>query len=394
MKRRTVKTVSILGGLAAALAVTVSAQRPASAPIPNLEGKILTVTGPIDPAQLGVTLMHEHIFIDFQSPVPRPPSRATDLNLRDQPITLENVYAARTGRGGIRNGFLGDFDTSLDEVMAFKNRGGDAIVDVSNIGLGRDPGALQRISNASGLKVVMGAGWYQKAFHPLDMDQRTVEQLTDVIVHDITVGAEGTNIRSGIIGEVGINGNPLTTNELKSTRASGRAARLTGAPITFHVGGEGEEKFQVLDVLASEGVDLHHVTMGHSNRWSNDYPFMKRLFARGVFVEFDYLGAPGGPGGWLGAMDDQKVANGIAELVKMGYADRIVLAHDVCTKIQLKKYGGNGFTYINDYFLPALERLGVSQSDIHKMMVDNPRKALVFAAPQPQVTSAGATASR
>ena len=76
---------------------------------------------------------------------------------------------------------------SIDEVMAFKQRGGGAIVDVSSIGLGRDPNALVQVSRATGLQIVMGAGWYQKQFHPADMDRRTVEQLTDVIVRDVTI---------------------------------------------------------------------------------------------------------------------------------------------------------------------------------------------------------------
>src|SRR5579859_1267380 len=119
MKRiQIAKTVSILGLVA--IAWSLSAQRPAPAPIPNMDGKILTVTGPIDPSELGVTLMHEHIFIDFQSPVPRAPNRATDMNQSAQPITMENLYLARTGRGVSTNGFLGDFDTSLAEVTQFK----------------------------------------------------------------------------------------------------------------------------------------------------------------------------------------------------------------------------------------------------------------------------------
>jgi phosphotriesterase-related protein len=381
--------------LAAIFVFRMAGQRPEQPNIQNLAGKILTVNGPIEPSRLGQTLMHEHIFIDFQNPSPAPiPSRPADAERYLQPLTLANLGAVRQGASLRENPFLGDFEESLAEIREFKNRGGDAIVDVSNIGLGRDPRALQRVSRASGLQVVMGAGWYQKQFHPLDMDQRTVEKLTEAIVRDVTQGVDGTGIRSGIIGEVGINGNPLTPNEVKSTRASARASRLTGAPITFHVGGFREEKFQVLDVVASEGVDLSSVVMGHSSSVSNDVPFMKRLLARGVFIEFDYMGVSGGPGALLGPVNDSVVARGIAELVKAGYADRIVLAHDVCTKIQLKKYGGQGFTYISDYFLPELSRLGVSDADIHKIMVDNPRRALTFVAPRPQVQTSAVSAAR
>jgi phosphotriesterase-related protein len=381
------KSAACLIGFAAVLSTIVIAQNQEPHTIPDLSGKILTVIGPIEPSQLGETLMHEHLFIDFQRTAPGTPYRpATDTDIYLKPLTLDILGEVRMGTRNRNNPFLGDFQETLAEVLEFKNRGGGAIVDVSNIGLGRDPRALMRLAHASDLNIIMGSGWYIKDFHPLDMDRRTVEELADIIVQDVTVGVDGTNIRSGIIGDVGVDCRAMTANEFKSARASARAARITGAPVTFHCGGFREEKFEVLDMIESEGVDLSRVIMGHSNSLAHDLPFMERLMARGVFLEFDYLGAPGSPGGWLVPRNDAKVAKGIAALVQAGYADRILLSHDVCTKIQLKRYGGTGFTYISDYFLPELRRLGVSDQDIHKIMVENPRRSLVFVAPQSPVT--------
>jgi phosphotriesterase-related protein len=352
--------------------------------IPNLAGKVLTVVGPVDPEVLGQTIMHEHIFIDFQNPVARANiSRATDMGLHLAPVSLDVLSEVRFRRIPNRdNLYLTDFGEAIDEVMEFKRHGGQTIVDVTSIGLGRDPHALQQVSHTTGLSIVMGAGWYQKQFHPADMDNRTIEELTDVIVRDIVVGAQGTSVRSGIIGEVGINGNPLTANEMKSIRASARASRITGAAISFHVGGRGEEKFTVLEAVAAEGADLRRVIMGHSNSIADDLPFMKRLLERGVFIQFDTLGRPDGR---LGGVDDGKVARGIVELIEAGYADRVLLSQDVCNKIQLKKYGGTGFSYVLENFLPALRDLGVEEEDIHKMMVENPVRALTFAAPVPSL---------
>ena len=352
--------------------------------IPNLAGKVLTVVGLVDPEVLGQTIMHEHIFIDFQNPVARANiSRATDMGLHLAPVSLNVLSEVRFRRTPNRdNLYLTDFGEAIDEVMEFKRHGGQTIVDVTSIGLGRDPHALQQVSQTTGLSIVMGAGWYQKQFHPADMDSRTIEELTDVIVRDIVVGAQGTSVRSGIIGEVGINGNPLTANEMKSIRASARASRITGAAISFHVGGRGEEKFVVLEAVAAEGADLRRVIMGHSNSIADDLPFMKRLLERGVFIQFDTLGRPDGR---LGGVDDGKVARGIVELIEAGYADRVLLSQDVCNKIQLKKYGGTGFSYVLENFLPALRDLGVEEEDIHKMMVENPVRALTFAAPVPSL---------
>jgi len=372
--------------MAACLGVVPAQSAPIAKPtIPNIAGKVLTVHGPIAPAEVGRTLMHEHIFVNFELPIADTRHHATEEQVAREKLSLANLWAVRAGTWNPDNDFLGDFDTSYTELLDYKRIGGGTVVDVSNIRLGRDPKALYRMSHATGLNIVMGAGWYQKRYHPLNMDSLTLEAMTDIIVRDIAQGVDGTSVRSGIIGEIGINGHPLTPNELKSTRASARAARLTGAPMSFHVGGYREEKFTILDIVESEGVDLSRVVMGHSNSLALDLPLARRVLARGVTLEFDWLGALGSPGGYLGDSDDLKVARGLVQLVKEGYGDRIVISHDVCTKLQLKKYGGFGFTYIDDYFLPALRRMGLTDADIRKITVDNPARQLTFVAPQPLV---------
>lgn len=383
-----------LAAMIATAAPTIAQERtpPRPSTIPNMAGKILTVTGPIDPSQLGQTLMHEHIFIDFQKPVPTAPkfANAEDAAFYEQPLTMATLHGNRySGRRVKGSNFLGDFQESYDEVMEFKKAGGGAIVDVSEIGLGRDPKALQKISNATGLDVVMGASWYTKDYYPPDMDARTVDELADVIIRDITVGVDGTQIRSGVIGEIGIDGGPLTPNELKVIRASARASRITGAPVSFHAGGVDEERLVSIDTVLSEGVMPAQIIMGHSGGITPNLPLVKKILAKGVYLQIDWLGVATGPAGVLGNRSDRTIAQVIVDLARQGYADRILLGHDICTKLQLKKYGGNGFSYINEYFLPVLRELGASEEDIHKFMVENPRRALTFAPPGP-VKRAGA----
>jgi phosphotriesterase-related protein len=198
-------------------------------------------------------------------------------------------------------------------------------------------------------------------------------------VHDITVGAQGTHIRSGIIGEIGVEGRPLTDNEIKSTRASARASVLTGAPMSFHMGGgTPEEKQRIMDIVGEEGVDLNHVVMGHNS--SGDVAQMKRITARGAYIEFDFMGF-GAQAVTPEATD--KLAQNIANLVNGGLTDRILVGHDVCTQPQLKKNGGGGFGYISNSVVPALKAKGVSDEAIHKILVDNPRRVLTFVAPRP-----------
>lgn len=308
--------------------------------------------------------MHEHIFINFKKPPPMFPS-----------LPGITVIAPPPGKGSKGNPFaLTDFDQSLVAIMEFKNAGGGTIVDVSSFGLGRDPLALKLISRVSGLNVVMGAGFYMRQLHPPDMDKLTVGQLTDIIVRDVTVGAQGTDIRAGIIGEVGVVGKPLTENELKSIRASARAARITGAPLNIHNFEPFDEMMKVLDIIESEGVDLHRVVMSHTG--GRDVKTMEAIFKRGAFVEWDYMGQASRKAG-----SDQRVIDSIYAMIEAGHTDQIIISHDICTQEQLKENGGGGYTYINDVIIPGLKAKGVSDATIKTIMVDNPAHALTFVAP-------------
>ncbi len=364
-----------------------------TANVPNMAGRVMTVRGPIDPDELGPTLMHEHLFITLLKAFePGHYTPATDWGLWEQELTMDKLNLVRARKPIKDNYVLTDVQTAIDEALEFRYHGGGTIVDVTSIGIRRDPMALSRVSQATGLNVVMGAGWYQKLYHPADMDDKTVEDMTDEIVRDVTIGVGDTGIRSGIIGEVGIEGNPITENEVKSIRASGRASRATGAPISFHRGGVGREKLTVIGILGEEGTDMSRVIFGHSDPIATDLDLMLELLDHGVYIQFDLLGRVGVPLRYAPDGDDfpsfftsagtAAVADAIPRLIEAGYADRVLLSQDVCTKMQLKKYGGTGFSFIQERFLPELRSRGISEEHIQMLMVGNPQRILTFAEPQ------------
>ena len=364
-----------------------------SANVPNMAGKVMTVRGPMDPDELGPTLMHEHLFIAlYKGVAPDDYTPATDWCLWDQELTIDKLDLARDLKPIRDNWILVDEKTAIEEAMEFRYHGGGTIVEVTSIGIRRDPLAISRVSQATGLNVVMGAGWYQKLYHPADMDRRTVEDMTTEIVRDVTVGVGGTAIRSGIIGEVGIEGNPITENEVKSIRASGRASRATGAPVSFHRGGIGRERLEVIGILGEEGTDMSRVIFGHSDFISGDLDLMLELLSHGVYIQFDLLGRVGVPLRFVPAVDDlgmfltsagtAAVAEAIPKLIEAGYSDRVLLSQDVCTKMQLKRYGGTGYSFIVEKFLPEMRSRGVSEEHIQMMMVGNPKRILTFVEPQ------------
>lgn len=351
--------------------------------IPNREGSVQTVLGVVAPEALGPTLMHEHVFLDIRRPEhsknPRPGERDQAALV---PLALDNLAAVRRGAPNADNDMLGDFDLMLREVNEFAWQSGGTIVEVSTIDIGRDARALQALSRASGLHLVMGGGWYQKDLHPADFSQQSIEQLAGRIVRDLVEGVDGSGVLSGIIGEIGAEGNPVHPEEMRSVRAAGRASALTGAPVTLHMGGFGEAKLRVLDALEEEGADPRSITFGHAGTLGDDLDLARRLLTRGVFVEADFLGTTGSPWGTLFPFTDRGVARSFAALVEDGWGDQLVLGGDVCQRIQLRSYGGHGYGYVMQHFLPTLGEFGVTPAQQRRMMVENPARALAFRAPK------------
>ena len=393
--------------------------QPEKPPVPNMAGKVMTVRGVIDPSELGLTLIHEHLFADLRVYLrPNYYTPATDIARWDgnQKLTLDNLHLAREGKPIPDTVMYADEKLAIAESIYFRDAGGSTIVDLANNGLRRDPLALRRVSYATGVNVIMGSGWYIERVHPADMDQRTVEVMTEEIIRDVVVGAGGTDIRSGIIGEIGVDGYPISPNEIKSVKAAARASKATGAAISLHRSGVGrDEKLRVLNAIAEEGADLTRTVMGHSDLISLEPPLMRELMGMGPYIEFDFLGkldvplthrpaitesealprtaeerrmgAETGaraayaviPVGWaLGAV----VAEAIVDLIQAGYEDQILLSHDCFTKTNFRGYGGTGWAFILEKFLPHLLTMGVTEAQINKFMVENPKRVLTFVAPQ------------
>src|SRR5205814_8888143 len=132
----------------------------------GLAGKALTVLGPVEADTMGLTLPHEHLLIDFAVMFKEPPA-ASDKGLAYQPVTLSNVgWVRQNFNANLDNLRLLDEQTALDEITLFRRAGGQTVIDPTNVSLSRDPLALTRISRATGLNIVMGAGYYVAAAHP------------------------------------------------------------------------------------------------------------------------------------------------------------------------------------------------------------------------------------
>ena len=308
---------------------------------------VQTVLGPIDPADLGVTLPHEH----------------TQIALWQIPDRWDYWQLTR------------DRDTILEELAAFREAGGRSLVDLTLSGVGRDPAWLVDLAQASGLHLVMGCGWYRGAYYPAEavIDRRSVDDLADELVREATLGVGESGVRPGIIGEIGTDKPWLSAQEERVHRATARAARRTGLAITTHAVLSPVGLAQ-LRIFEEEGADPARVVFGHAD----SYPVLEHYLAiveRGASVEFDFLGMTFTATERHG---EGRVVELLCDLLARGHLDRILLSQDVCHDSQLLRYGGHGYTYLARSFLPRLLAAGVSEAEISAITVANPRRLLTI----------------
>ncbi len=308
---------------------------------------VMTVRGPIDPARLGVTLPHEHTQIALWHAAGR--HDYWELT-RDEPLIVEELGRYRTAGGG-------------------------ALVDLTLDGVGRDPAWLARISEATGLHVVMGCGWYRGMHYPAEarIDRRSVDDLADELVREIEHGVAGGNARPGIIGEIGTDKPWLSALEERVHRAAARAARRTGLAITTH-GVMSDVGLAQLIVFEEDGVDPARVVIGHADSYPHLEHYLE-IVRRGASVEFDFLGMAFTPQERAG---EPRIIELLLELLSRGHVDRVLLSQDVCHNAQLVHYGGHGYTYLASTFLPRLRERGVAEADIERITVSNPRRLLTI----------------
>jgi phosphotriesterase-related protein len=298
---------------------------------------VQTVTGPVPASELGVTLMHEHVFLDIYE------------------VTLNSV------------GVLLDRPTAEAELSAFREAGGRTLVDQTTVGLNPDPQALRQVAIASGVHIVAGTGVYWHRFRPSWVETLTESQLRDRFVTELREGIAGSDVRAGIIGEVATGHRTIDPVERRVFRAAAAAHRETGALIATHalftaIG------LEQLDVLEEAGADPRRVLIGHADT-NPDLTYHLAVLERGAWLGFDTWGQDDK------ASDSWRAAR-VADLAGRGFLDRILISSDVCKRPALRANGGTGYAHVLTQGVPRLVALGFSQSEIDQLLVHNPRQAL------------------
>lgn len=314
--------------------------------------QVETARGPVDVGELGPTLMHEHVFV------------------------LSPEVQQNADLGWDEEERVADAIRRLDDLAA---RGIDSIVDPTVIGLGRYVPRIERIAAETSINIVLATGLYTYDTLPFHFRFRgpgTVlggdDPLTELFVKDLTEGIAGTNVRAAILkcatDEVG-----LTPHVERVLRAVAHAHRETGAPITTHTHAPTRRGLEQQRVFEEEGVDLSRVVVGHTGD-TTDLGYIEALIDAGSYVGLDRFGVDTVP------METR--VDVLVQLVERGHVEHVVLSHDAACYIDwfgdwefMRKVTPNWhFNHIPDDVLPALRERGITDEQIHTMLVENPRR--------------------
>jgi phosphotriesterase-related protein len=351
----------------------------------NLKGKVQTVGGLIDSNKMGITLPHEHLFIDITNSYMKEPKNLKEKKLVREKIELSNLWYARHHKNScIDNMILNNENLAMQEVLYFKEAGGSTIVDMTCNNIGRKPEGLWNIAKKTDLNIIMGTSYYiAQSYTPeMQMHLKRIEDLAAEFINDIKVGIGKRNIKAGIIGEIGMSW-PIIKTEKKVLQAAGIAQRETGAAINIHPAGNKDAPFEYIKILEKVGADLNHVAFSHMSRTFPIYSREERckLAEKGCYLEYDMFGSDGIFPTQLSEYDvinDVLRIAQVIELIDDGFLSQILISQDVCYKVLLRAYGGGGYSHILDTVLPMMLKKGISKSQINTILIENPKRFISF----------------
>jgi phosphotriesterase-related protein len=304
------------------------------------EGRIITVAGSIAPDELGTTLPHEHVMVDFIG------AEMVSRDLYDP----EKV-----------------FETVLPHLKRVRQAGAAAFVDCTPAYLARDPSVLKRLSEASGLHILTNTGYYGARagqFLPKYALTETADQLAARWTAEWTGGIENSGVRPGFI-KIGVDKGPLSEPSRKLVRAAARTHLKSGLTIACHTG-DGAAAMEEMELLREEGVDPSAWIWVHAQN-ETDRTLFERAAARGGWVEFDGVGPD----------SIQRHVELVSYMKSRNLLTQVLISQDAGWYSVGEADGGKfrSYTSIFEQFLPALSKAGFSKKEIHTLMVANPAEA-------------------
>ena len=305
--------------------------------------KIHSVKGEIPIENLGYTLIHEH------------------LRTRDERVVAQfpNLYDTEE-----------EVALAVEQVKAAKERGVETIFDPTVMGLDRDVRFMRKIADETGMNIIAATGIFTFHYLPTRFVSNDIDFMAKQFIRDIEVGVQNTSIRAGFL-KCATDVQGVTPDVEKVIRSVARAHHETGVPIMTHSHPASETGLSQIAIFKEEGVPLNNVLIGHCGDTDN-LDYIERVLDSGVFIGMDRYGI-------TSSLSTEKRNQTVIELVNRGYANRMFLSQDYCCTTDLRKpeslkkavYPDWSMTFLMDNVLPALKSHGVSDKQIHMMMVKN-----------------------
>ena len=315
---------------------------------------INSVLGPMDTADMGFTLSHEHVIVSSAG--------------------IQYVYPEFIDREGT-------IERAIAQLSEARAEGLRTIIDVTTIDLGRDIRMLEHVSRESGVNVICATGTWRDI--PRVFWTASPDMIAPLYAREIQEGIEGTGIKAGIIKVANDVGGVTPEGEI-ILRAAARAQKATGVPISTHTWAPERVGEQQVRIFEDEGVDLNRVYVGHSND-TTDTDYLVGLLKKGVWIGLDRY-----PGGRTpGTPDWEGRTQTAMRLIEAGFGHRIMLGHDWSVTLSIasremqedrRRYNPDGYLFITRKVLPRLLELGATQDDLDNIMVNNPRRFFEAAA--------------
>lgn len=341
---------------------------------------VMTVLGPVAASTLGITLPHEHLFIDLRSQYTEPPDLDMKRLGREQ-LSLANAGVLRRNPYALRDNLVIDDPLLVNaELEEYKHYGGNTLVECTSLGITRDALGMKMLAKSSGVTIIAGCGYYTYDTHPHELASWTVEQVTKSMLNDLTLGMEGTTIRAGVIGEIGASW-PIHPDELNCLRAAANAQRQTGVAVYVHCYPWGKGGVQAAKLLLQEGVPAGKIVICHSDV-ELDHAYIQQLLNLGVYVELDSFGKE-----YYIDPPDRSIAGGIyardldrvrvlKQLILAGYIRQLLISNDIYTKSLLHAYGGWGYDHILAHIVPMMREMQITEESISALLIGNPAQLL------------------
>lgn len=338
---------------------------------------INTVNGLMRIEDLGLIAPHEHVFINISNQYPGKKD-IYGIDGDSDKVDIKNLGALRRDCYLIRdNLILDDLDAAIYEMGYLKRAGGNTLVDLTLDGIGRDVLKLKAVSDATGINIIAGCGLYTHDTVSSHLSDKSVDELAELFVRELTEGIGDTGIKAGVIGEIGTSDRIYPVEE-KALRAAAMASRATSVPIYVHTYPWGNRGMEVLDIIEEYGVPASRVCICHVDvQFDEDY--IVSLLKRGAYIEFDDFGKefyiikkPGEFAGGAFATDVERVRM-LIKLADMGYEEGVLLANDVCLKILTHSFGGWGYDHVFSNIVPMMQNEGMDEKLIKKLVEINPK---------------------